>query len=260
MNANFSFSTMAPSAYSDYVADDATIQARPEVRFERAECSAVEALPRLPWYGNPSVLFGAAVVAFLLASVGLIVTWNNGGVATAPAGTTGTTAPSVASPVEGLPPAPAVAPPPATATVVVQQQAPSASRRQQAPAPQVAPPAPVVTSPGVVSPPTSTSTSKEPEPSQCTPPNCITVPACTAPQCVIDPAPDTGGSGSVCGPNIPADSCAVDPVTPNPGGTTPGTDRGGTTPGTVGGTSGGGTSGSNGSIPRCDDLPPDTLC
>jgi hypothetical protein len=228
--------------------------ARPQVHFAHGDDSAVEALPPLPWYQRPIVLFGAALCAVLLAGLGLTATWNTGGVATAPAGTTGTTTPSVASPLEGPSPAPVMAPP-ATATVVVQQQAPTAPRRQQAPAPPVAAPAAPPPAPVVTSPPTTTSTSHAPEPGQCTPPNCITVPSCAPPHCIIDPAPDTSGSGSVCGSNVPADSCAVDPVIEVPGGTKPGTREGGTTPGTAGG-----TSGANGSIPRCDDLPPDTLC
>lgn len=120
-------------------ADDVVDLARPEVRFEHADSSAVTQLQPLPWYRRPGVLFGAAACAALLAATVLIATWRPDGVAT-PAVTTAVST-TVAVPAPLPPQLPATAPAPVTETVVVQQPTPGVARREQASqAPRLAPP------------------------------------------------------------------------------------------------------------------------
>jgi uncharacterized membrane protein YgcG len=239
-----------PSAHYDFDDREVLAQARPEVRFEHDEYTVGEALPPLPWYRRPGVLFGAAASIALIAAVGLIVTWRTGGVTTTPVGTTATFTTSVAppappaAPVTAVAPPLPVAPPPTTETVVVQRQVPNPPRRTQSvQAPPVAPPAEVA--PPAVQPPVA--------PPPVAPPPVVMPPPIWTPPFTLPPLfpPDIFPPGGTTGTGS--------------GGVTPGTGSGsgGVTPGTGSGGSGsnsGGSSGSNSSIPKCDDLPADTLC
>lgn len=216
---------------------DPTDHARPEVRFKRGEQSAIEQYPPLPWYRQPTVLFGAAACAALVAVVGLVLTLRSGGVSMTPAVTTQspTATTSLVAPVEAPPPA-------ATETVVVQQAPPP--WRQPALAPRVAPPpTTVVTTTTVVTSPAPVTTG--PSTSQCTPPNCITVP---------EPDPrNCGYTGQCPGPT-------TDPViaVPEPGPTNCGyTGDCGTLPGNGGGS---GDPGSTWTDLRPANLPPGAVC
>ena len=147
-SADDSVPDIAPAGYSRHDGDfddaDPTDQARPKVSFGRDDYDSVEpdALPNIPFYRRPGILFGAAALLVLVSVVGLIMTLRSNGVSTVPAGTSNDPPPSVAAIVPKAPP-PAVAPappPPAQQTPIVRQQAPSVPRRQQAPAPVYTPP------------------------------------------------------------------------------------------------------------------------
>jgi Hsp70 protein len=137
---------VAPTEYSGHDSSghdpdhdaDPTDQARPKVSFGREPDGA---LPPVPVYRRPGVLFGAAALVALLAAAGLILTLRSGGVSTVPAGTSNDPPPSVAAIVPEAPPSPVAPapPPPAQHAPIDRQQAPSIPRRQQAPAPVYAP-------------------------------------------------------------------------------------------------------------------------
>ena len=138
---------IAPTEYSGHDADDdadPTDQARPKVSFGHDDYDSDDrdaALPPVPVYRRPGVLFGAAALVVLLAAAGLILTLRSSGVSTVPAGTSNDPPPSVAAIVPEAPPSPVAPapPPPAQQAPIDRQQAPSIPRRQQAPAPVYAP-------------------------------------------------------------------------------------------------------------------------
>src|SRR6202165_100895 len=103
---------ISPGAYQPYDDGAAVDGARPELQFEHGEYSAAQSVPALPLYRRPRVISGAAATLVLVAAAGLILTLRGTGVGTVPAGSTGTTAPSVAASVQTPPPAEPVAPAP----------------------------------------------------------------------------------------------------------------------------------------------------
>jgi Hsp70 protein len=86
-----------PYTGADYTADTADVysgptEARPPVAFTPAEEQTYEAEPApLPWYKRPTILFGAAAVAALLAIGGLAVTLTSGSGVLGPVTETSTT-------------------------------------------------------------------------------------------------------------------------------------------------------------------------
>jgi hypothetical protein len=207
---------------------DVSELARAEVRFARRDFDENPPFATLQWYRRPGLLFSAAAVAFVVASIGLVITLMRDDVATVPAGSTitATSSPTAQAPLPA-PPAPVETPQPVQTVVI--QQAPRRQSPQQLPGTRVmvpsAPPPPPVTV-------TSTVTSVVPTTS------------------IVTSAakPDPGG-GPQCGVNVPKDDCMVDPPVIDPS-ELPGK-------GDPGGSS---TGGSGSSIPKCDDLPADTLC
>jgi hypothetical protein len=217
---------ISPGAYQSYDDGAAVGGARPEVRFDHGEHSAVSSVPALPLYRRPSVIFGAAATLVLVAAAGFILSVRGAAVGTVPAGSTGTSAPSAAASVQGRPPAEpaAPAPEPVPATVVV-TQAPNVPVYAQAPAPPVASPRQVVAPAG---PPPVVAAAAAPPPVETSPP--FTVPPLFPPDSQTPPGGTTAGTGG---------------ATSGTGGTAPAT--GGTTSVTGGTSSGSGaTSGTGG--------------
>jgi hypothetical protein len=185
-----------------------TDQARPKVSFGQGDYNSAEpdALPPVPVYRRPGVLFGAAALLVLLAVAGLILTLRSG-VSTVPAGTSNDPPPSVAAIVPEAPPPPVAPapPPPPQQTPIVRQQAPSIPSRQQTPAPVYAP-------------------SRVAEPSAPAAPPPEPIPEAPAPEAPPPPPPPLFDPGSLI-PTLPG----FDPGALIPGGTTG--DTAGTPPG-----------------------------
>jgi hypothetical protein len=217
---------ISPGGYQPYDDGAAVDGARPEVRFDHGEYSAVESVPAVPLYRRPRVIFGAAATLALVAATGFILSVRGAGVGTVPAGSTGTSAPSVAASLQAPPPAEPVAPAPEPVPVtVVVTPAPNVPVYTQAPVPLVASPRQVAAPAG---PPPVAPAPPPPPPVETSPP--FTLPPLFPPDGQTSPGGAAAGTGA---------------TTPGSGGTAPGT--GGTTSGTGGSPAGGATPGTGGS-------------
>jgi hypothetical protein len=244
---------------ADYSDDDQA--ARPVVVFQPSEFGD-EAVPPLPWYRRPGVLFAVAACLAAVAAAGLVLTSRTGEVGAVPAGSTGTSASVVPQPVEAQAPVPAapVAQTPVPVTVVV-TQAPSAPRytqvppvRRSAPAPRIAapppaappPPAPPPTPapPPPATPPTAAPPASDPGPSSAPDPG-----PSPKPGPVPDPVGSTGTGGTAdTGGGTGSTGTAGTTDTPGAGDTTGSSGSGDTTGPTGSGSSSESTDSSGGSI------------
>ncbi|MDT5265227.1 MAG: hypothetical protein QOI90_1853, partial [Mycobacterium sp.] len=118
--------------------------ARPDVVFEHAVGDEGDALPPLPWYQRPALLFAAAACAAVFAAVGLVVTTDTDAANASSPMPTGSATPSMSD--AQVPVAAGAAPPVVTQTVIAAGQ-PNVVRYSQAPPVRMAPapqaPAPV---------------------------------------------------------------------------------------------------------------------
>ncbi|WP_029117102.1 Hsp70 family protein [Mycobacterium sp. URHB0044] len=212
---------VAAQAWSEADAVDDPAWARPEVVFDHSAAADAAALPPLPWYQRPALLFAVAACAAVFAAVGLVVTTDTDAANASSPLPSASAVPSMSD--AGVPAtADAAAPSVVTQTLaaagrpnVGYTQAPQAQRvpapQAPGPAPQNPPPAPVTTTTSPTTTTTPTTTTSTPTTTTTTTP-----PTSTSTTTSTSAPPPPPSSTSTSAPPPPPPSSSSEPPPPPP--------------------------------------------